>query len=261
MRLLPTLMLLFPVLLYSQNEQPSSTAIMELADVDTEPVYAGCEEEDFSTCSLPGIAGFLLENIDRQVLATLDPGESVINLKLIIDNKGKMRRAMAQGKSEELKEEGVKAAKLLPDFKPATFEGKAVHVIVDVPIKLQSKEPIPFKSDLYDTPAMVKECKNKNSRDEILRCTSNFVQNYINRNFNPDKIKIKDRLVQMEFHFVIDENGKPVNITATGDDQKLIKEGIRTIKTLPDFIPATKNNEKIQVSYRLPMMIMSKSAR
>lgn len=261
MKYLLWLLLLFPVLLYSQNETAGSTVIMELADVDKAPVYPGCTEEEFFACSFNRITVYLLDHIDKQVLAGLDPEESVINLKLIIDNTGKIRRVMAQGESEELKKEGIRVARQLPDFTPASFEGKTVNVIVDIPIKLESEDPLPFNSDLYDTPAMAKECSNKNSTEEALRCTSEFVQKYFQRNLNRSKIETKNQLVKVVFHFVINESGKPTNVTATGIDQNLIKEGLRVINKMPDFIPATKDGKKVKVSYNFPTTAMVKTFR
>ena len=261
MRYLLCFLLLFPVLLFSQNDTAGSIAIMNLEDVDKAPVYPGCTEEEFSSCSFNRITTFLLDNMDKQVLAGLDPEESVINLKLIIDHTGKVRRVMAQGKSEELKDEGIKVAKQLPDFTPASFEGKAVNVIVDIPIKLESNDPLPFNSDLYDTPAMAKKCQKKDTKEEVLRCTSEFVQSYFQSNFKRSNIETKNQLVKVVFHFVIDENGKPTNITTTGKDRKMIKEGIRVIEKMPDFIPATKDGRKVKVSYNFPMTAMVETFR
>ncbi len=240
------------VSLFSLEVKAQDFVIMQVTEVDQPPVYEGCTKEDFN-CSLNQISSFLIKNMDPQVLLKIKKEEdAVINLKIILGEKGDIKRVTAQGSSEELKAEAVRIASSLSDFEPASHNGKAVNVIIDLPLKLESRDPLPFSSSSYDTPAIAKSCKGE---EDPRRCTSLMVQNFMNRNMRTSKLKTEEEFISVIFDFIIDENGRPSEILVTSTNESLKAEGIRTINKLPDFIPATKDGKYIPVSYKLPMTI------
>ena len=224
---------------------------MDVTDVDQPPAYTGCSKGNFK-CSLQKITSYLMENINPKILAGLNKEDTFINLKVVIDDKGEVKKVLAQGKNKALKAEAVRVTKTLPHLIPAVHEGKKVNVILDIPLQLESTDPLPFKSKLYDTPAVAVNCKDE--KDPLL-CTSRFVQNFIHQNYRTNKIKSEEEFIKVIFNFTIDENGRPINIQASGNNQSLKEEGIRTINTLPNFIPATKDGKKIPVTYSFPVTL------
>ena len=53
---------------------------------------------------------------------------------------------------------------------------------------------------------------------------------------------------------MIDTNGKPINITATGGPEIMNKNAIEVIGLLPNLKPGTKDGKPINVSYKMPLM-------
>ena len=54
--------------------------------------------------------------------------------------------------------------------------------------------------------------------------------------------------------FIIDTNGKPINITASGGPEIMNQNAIDVIGLLPNLRPGTKNGKPINVSYKMPLV-------
>jgi hypothetical protein len=87
-------------------------------------------------------------------------------------------------------------------------------------------------------------------------CFKEKVLNFITENFNSgliDEIK-KETTVSMLIMFVIDENGKPVDIMIKSGYPSLNDEMKRVIKKLPAVKPAESGGETVKMQYELPVI-------
>ncbi len=58
--------------------------------------------------------------------------------------------------------------------------------------------------------------------------------------------------IKIMITFIIDTDGKPVNIEATGGPEILNKHAIEVVGLLPTLTPANKDGKPVNVSYKLP---------
>lgn len=239
----------FTCFLQAQTEK-SSGIFMNLSEIEQPPSFVGCENQEFETCSFDKITSYFMKEVDLKIIYRLSPEERFINLKFIVDSFGKVRRTMAQAKNETLKNEANRILRQLPDFNPGIHQDKKVNVIIDLFIELETPGPLLATSKFLDSPAILLKCKN--NKDPI-QCTSHWVQDFVNTNFNTSKFKRKGGEFKTVIQFVVDEQGKVTEVYAKGTDDNLNKEGIKVIKKLPDFIPATMNEKNVRVLFSLPI--------
>lgn len=254
MRNLLFLVLLATSSLYSQSQEPSSV-FMQLEQVDEAPVFPDCRTEEFDNCSLEKITSYFLTNLDPQILKSLSPEESNVILKFIIDHKGKIRNARAQSENEELKTEAVKILNSMPDFTPALSNGLPVNVIMNIPVKLESKDPVPpLDSKLYDTRAVVVGCENTSNPEA---CSQNTLLKGFIISFYDLRISTKGDIITSFVVLNINEEGKVIEVTAEGSNKKLNSAILRWGKKIKDFIPAVKDGRNVSMIYQFPITYSS----
>ncbi|WP_405293037.1 energy transducer TonB [Algibacter sp. Ld11] len=119
--------------------------------------------------------------------------------------------------------------------------------------EIDESEIIEFKE--VQNPPLAPDCKSKWDVEKRKECTTKFIQRHVMRKFNTDlasdvgltgKIKIM-------INFIIDTNGKPVNIEATGGPDIMNKNAIEVIGLLPNLKPGMKDGKPINVSYKMPL--------
>ena len=254
MRFLSFIFFLATPNLYAQSPEPSSV-FMQLNEVDQAPVFPDCKAEEFDNCSLEKLTSHFLTNLDPQILKSLSPAESNVILKFIIDHQGKIRNARAQCENEQLKAEAVKILNTLPEFIPALSKGLPVNVIMNIPVKLESKDPVhPSKATLYDTRALVVGCENKPNPAE---CSQNkLLKGFIN-SFYDLGISTKGDIITSFVVLNINEEGKVIDVTAEGTNKKLNTAILRWGKKIKDFIPAVKDGRNVSMIYQFPITYSS----
>lgn len=104
----------------------------------------------------------------------------------------------------------------------------------------------------YDTPAYLKRCKGQKDVEE---CTSNWITKFVLVEVNSSNFNITGGASFAEVDFIIGTNGKIKNIRSTGANPELNRETERITRKLPGFIPATKDGEKIEITYHLPITL------
>lgn len=193
-----------------------------------------------------------MDRVDRKIFYQLTKEERIINLKFVVDSFGKVRTTMAQAKNEALKNETNRILKELPDFIPGIHNGEKVNVIMDLFLELETIDPLLATSELLDNTAILLKCKDNVDPHQ---CTSRWVQDFVNTNFDTSKLRRKKGNFKTTIQFVIDEQGKVAEVSAQGTEDVFNKEGIKVIKKLPDFIPATLNGKNVPVLFSLPIVV------
>ncbi len=109
-----------------------------------------------------------------------------------------------------------------------------------------------------ENPPLAPNCKSKWDIDKKQKCTSTFIQQHIMRKFNTDlagDVGITGK-VKIIIDFVIDTNGKPININATGGPKIMNQNAIEVIGLLPNLKPGMKDGKPIYVSCKMPLTFM-----
>lgn len=108
------------------------------------------------------------------------------------------------------------------------------------------------------TPPLAPSCKSKWDNEKKKKSLSKFISMHVNRNLNLDLAQQEDikGLVRLEIKFVIDKEGFPINITATGGPGIINRDAINVINNLPKLEPATINGKPVNVEYKLAVAFM-----
>ena len=110
-----------------------------------------------------------------------------------------------------------------------------------------------------ETPPLAPKCKAKWNNEKKKKCLSAFINMHVNRNLDTGLAEQTDikGLIQIEIKFVIDKEGKAVNVTATGGPGIINKDAIRVLNTLPQLEPGTINGEPVSVDYTMKVAFMA----
>lgn len=107
--------------------------------------------------------------------------------------------------------------------------------------------------NLIENPPLAVNCKPKWDVEKRKQCTNEFIQQQVVKELNTDlpaELGLTGR-VRIITEFVIDKNGKVIDVTAEGTHRKMNQNVVDAVKLLPDFTPGTKDEKPVKVSYRL----------
>ncbi|GAB5398922.1 MAG: hypothetical protein Aureis2KO_05070 [Aureisphaera sp.] len=116
--------------------------------------------------------------------------------------------------------------------------------------EINERDLIPFA--IIENPPIAPGCKEK-------ACTSKYIQRHVERKFNTEligKAGISGK-IEIMIEFIIDVEGNPINITASGGPEIINQNAIDVITILPKFKPGMKDGKPVNVSYILPLFISS----
>lgn len=144
--------------------------------------------------------------------------------------------------------------------KPKAIESKSKKTeIVDyskaqiITKEIDESNIIEFKE--VKNPPLAPDCKSKWDIEKRKKCTSKYINMHVLRKFNPSlatEVGVKGK-IKINIEFVIDVNGKPINITANGGPEILNQNAIEVIGLLPDLKPGTMDGKPINVLYKMPL--------
>ena len=106
-----------------------------------------------------------------------------------------------------------------------------------------------------ENPPLAPDCKSKWDTEKRKKCTIKYIKMHVLRNFNlglSTEVDVKGK-IKINIEFVIDVNGKPINITANGGPEILNQNAIEVIGLLPDLKPGTMDGIPVNVLYKMPL--------
>ncbi len=105
-----------------------------------------------------------------------------------------------------------------------------------------------------ENPPLAPECKENWDSEKKRNCTNKFINRHFMRKFNTDLALETNETGKIEIMitFIMDTDGKAINIEATGGPELLNKHAIEVVGLLPTLTPATKDDKPVNVSYKLP---------
>ncbi len=117
-----------------------------------------------------------------------------------------------------------------------------------------SVKAMPFA--VIETPPKTQNCKHITGTDQIKRCVSDEIKNFVNKKFD---IKIAENLGlsginRIYVRFKIDTDGKITDIQSRGPAVELEEEAVRVIQALPEMIPGENKGHKVNVLFALPIV-------
>lgn len=120
--------------------------------------------------------------------------------------------------------------------------------------KIDKSQIIEFKE--VENPPLAPGCKSKWDLEKRRKYTIKYFNRHVAKKFN---INLASELglsgkIKIDIEFVIDTDGKPINITANGGPEIMNQNAIEVIGLLPDFKSETKNGKPVNVLYKLPLI-------
>ena len=260
--------------------------------IDEVPLYEGCEpsgsREDDKLCTSNHVSQFVNMNFNVDLATELGlTGKQRISVIFKIGKDGKIRDVMSRAPHPGLEAEAIRVIKAMPDFTPGKQKGKTVTVPYSLPILFQVQDPVKDLKKIDETVddrtgvekegeerrmgdgenievpyAVVEEvptfssCKALSSNADRKECSSDYINQFINQNFNSKLakelgLKGKQRLMVI---FKIGKDGIISDIAARASHPDLEKEAVRVIKALPPMIPGKQRGKAVTVPYSLPIL-------
>ncbi|MGB0891826.1 MAG: energy transducer TonB [Flavobacteriaceae bacterium] len=99
------------------------------------------------------------------------------------------------------------------------------------------------------------KCKLKLKREKLKKCIQKEFYKVISKKFNhriPASLGLKANVYKILTEFIIDENGKVINIKSSGDVKEVAEEMKRIVKSFPKIIPGFNNGKTVPVAYKIP---------
>ncbi|WP_155839664.1 peptidylprolyl isomerase [Aquimarina latercula] len=99
-------------------------------------------------------------------------------------------------------------------------------------------------------------CKDLTNNEEVKKCVSDEIKQFVNRNFNVDIAESigLTGVNRIFVRFKIDTLGNITEVQSRGPAIELEEEANRVISSLPKMIPGESNGEKVNVLYSLPIV-------
>lgn len=263
------------------------------AVVDEVPIFSGCEDlnsnKERKQCMSDKVSMFVNKNFNVDIAKEHNlKGKQRISVIFKLGKDGKIREIKARAPHLALEEEAIRVIQLLPEFTPGKQKGKAVTVPYSLPIlfmvqddsveseKTDNKitgnaddivENVELREQNIDENievpfAVIEEaptfpsCEEFGSRDSRRTCTSDYISQFVNKNFD---VKLAKKLglegkQRMMVIFKIGTDGTISNIRARAPHPELEKEAIRVIGMLPKMLPGKQRGKAVIVPYSLPIL-------
>ena len=251
MKLISFLSLLF---LFTNSIQSQNPDIVPWDEVDKIPVFVGCSESaNISMCSEKAFIDFVINQFNQELISESESAYT-LNFRIIIGTDGKLRWSSVKGNNDEIELEGRRILSNLPAYSPGLVKDQPVNVMVSYRIALEKQNDISnIKS--VDIPPIPQKCENEENKRI---CLAENISRYVNRSFNTDILRSKKKgnsIFRTTVHFVINDQGKIVDVTADGENEVFNQEAIRVVSTIPSMQPAILNDKPVAVTYSLPVAV------
>jgi len=124
-------------------------------------------------------------------------------------------------------------------------------------------ESVPFA--IIENVPVYPGCKGSDNA-ELKKCMSNKISQYVGANFDLGIIKFLGLPAgpqRISVQFKIDKQGDVVEVRARASHEKIEKEAIRVVSSLPQLLPGMQKGEAVGVLYSLPILfkIMEEETR
>ncbi len=134
--------------------------------------------------------------------------------------------------------------------------------VIEAPEEDEIEEVVEEENVIEEVPFAVIEsvptfpgCKGSNAQKK--KCFNKKMQKHIAKNFNADlaqDLGLSAGRKKIAVQFIIDENGRVIDIMSRAPHPRLKKEAERVIKKLPKLVPGRQRNKNVRVRYNLPIV-------
>ncbi|WP_127844640.1 energy transducer TonB [Psychroflexus aestuariivivens] len=121
---------------------------------------------------------------------------------------------------------------------------------------MDESQIVDFKD--IENPPLAPECKPKWNTKKRKKCTSNYIATHVNKNFDPGLAPELgfEGITKIIVEFIIDKNGRVINIVANGGPEIMNQNAVEVISQLPEFKPGIKDGKPVNIAYKMPITFM-----
>lgn len=236
------LLLLLAVLL---SVQPLSAQTPAPAD---DVIYRTVQQMPQFPGGMEALQKYFRENV-RYPQSAIDSNiQGHVMVEFVIAQTGDITRvSVIKSVNPALDSEAVRVVNAMPEWEPGVQEGQKVNVYYRVPIT--------FK--LEDDTAVSKDTLQNVIPDEMPQYPGGMdaLKQYLKDNVQYPDAAIKEHIQgSVLIGFVVTENGNVSNVEVLkGLSPEINYEAIRVIRTMPKWIPGTKDGKNISLKYKVPI--------
>jgi bla regulator protein BlaR1 len=263
-----------------------SWAEIPFSIVEETPTFTFCQtlntNEERRKCMSENMSKHVAKNFNTSLADSLGlSGRQRINVIFKINTKGNVIGVQSRAPHPALEKEAIRVIKTLPQFIPGKQKGVAVTVPYSLPIvfqvkgdtktdqvkevleleriiklkeELKNSDEVPFVA--LDKAPLTESCKNVTDEAATKACFSDFISQYVNKNFNTDLATQLGLIGRQRINviFQIDKDGFIKKVKARAPHPDLEVEAKRVISSLPQFKPGEMNGKAVIVNYSLPIL-------
>lgn len=153
---------------------------------------------------------------------------------------------------EQIKNEEIaKYRKYIQDSLQKSYSTTVNNLNTDV-------DAVPYSA--IDMVPAFKGCDQSLNQDELKKCTSEGITQYVNSNFDTKSVEefAQEGANRVYVRFTISKEGKIKDVDSRASHPKLSEEAKRVVYSMPKMQPGKHNGKVVNVLYSLPIIFQMK---
>ena len=231
------------------------------SNVTDDDVYEVVENmPEFPNGGMGELMKYLSANIRYPEAAHKAGIQGRVTVQFVVGKDGSIGNvSILRGVNADLDAEAIRVISSMPKWKPGTQKGEPVKVKYTVPVMFRlAPEPVEKIDDTtvvgYHTPVAGEVYDVVDKMPEFPGGMTGLMQ-YLSKNIRyPAEAQTKGIQGRVTVAVIINTEGKAVNASIVRSvDPSLDAEALRVVRTMPDWVPGTKDGKPVNVKYTFPV--------
>lgn len=254
-----------PKVLAQMNPDNMVIELIPYIDIKTAATEADVYEvvenmPEFPNGGMTALMKYLSDNIRYPEAAHKAGIQGRVTVQFVVGKDGSIGNvSILRGVNADLDAEAIRVISSMPKWKPGTQKGEPVKVKYTVPVMFRlTPEPVEKIDETtvvgYHTPVAGEVYDVVDKMPEFPGGMTGLMQ-YLSKNIRyPAEAQTKGIQGRVTVAVIINTEGKAVNASIVRSvDPSLDAEALRVVRTMPDWVPGTKDGKPVNVKYTFPV--------
>lgn len=254
-----------PKVLAQMNPDNMVIELIPYIDIKTAATEADVYEvvenmPEFPNGGMTALKKYLSDNIRYPEAAHKAGIQGRVTVQFVVGKDGSIGNvSILRGVNADLDAEAIRVISSMPKWKPGTQKGEPVKVKYTVPVMFRlTPEPVEKIDETtvvgYHTPVAGEVYDVVDKMPEFPGGMTGLMQ-YLSKNIRyPAEAQTKGIQGRVTVAVIINTEGKAVNTSIVRSvDPSLDAEALRVVRTMPDWVPGTKDGKPVNVKYTFPV--------
>lgn len=254
-----------PKVLAQMNPDNMVIELIPYIDIKTAATEADVYEvvenmPEFPNGGMTALMKYLSDNIRYPEAAHKAGIQGRVTVQFVVGKDGSIGNvSILRGVNADLDAEAIRVISSMPKWKPGTQKGEPVKVKYTVPVMFRlAPEPVEKIDETtvvgYHTPVAGEVYDVVDKMPEFPGGMAGLMQ-YLSKNIRyPAEAQTKGIQGRVTVAVIINTEGKAVNASIVRSvDPSLDTEALRVVRTMPDWVPGTKDGKPVNVKYTFPV--------